>query len=60
MTRAGETATPTRPDTDPVEAGEVPTERGDRAATVPTDDPEVGLAQKGGGEEAVVRRETEI
>ena len=62
MTSARETAAPTSLDPDPREADTVPAERRERAApaTLPTDDPEVGLAQKGSGEEAVVRRATEI
>ncbi|MEE7505238.1 hypothetical protein ACLBXO_16630 [Methylobacterium sp. C33D] len=66
MTRAPETAAPTSRSPEPPEADGIPTERGDAAAgalppaTVPTEDPEVGLAQKGSGEDAVIRRETAI
>ena len=57
MTR--ETADPTSRGPDAREADEPPAERVKAArATIPTEDPEVGLAQKGSGEEAIVRRET--
>jgi hypothetical protein len=59
MTR--ETADPTSRGPDAREADEPPAERVKATpATNPTEDPEVGLAQKGSGEEAIVRRETEI
>ncbi|MEE7449485.1 hypothetical protein MRF4_17650 [Methylobacterium radiotolerans] len=66
MTSARETVAPTSHRAEPREADEIPTRSGTPAipttnpATIPTEDPEVGLAQKGSGEEAVVRRETEI
>lgn len=62
MTSARETVAPTSHRAEPREADEIPTRSGTPAipTTIPTEDPEVGLAQKGSGEEAVVRRETEI
>ncbi|WP_457106469.1 hypothetical protein [Methylobacterium sp. P5_C11] len=62
MTNARETAA--RPNRDPAPCDpEAPTPRSERLdipATLRGEDPEVGVAQKGNGEDAIVRRETEI
>ncbi|MGH1589784.1 hypothetical protein ACRBEV_17320 [Methylobacterium phyllosphaerae] len=62
MTDARETAARPNRETGP-RAPETPPPRSERLdvpTTLPGEDPEVGVAQKGHGEDAIVRRETEI
>lgn len=45
---------------DPDEPGAAAPDAEDEPASITDEDPDVGLSQKGSGEDAVVRRETEV
>ncbi len=51
---------PGSPDLAPVEIEERARQPSNKPLPMTDDDPEVGLSQKGTGEDAVIRRETEI
>ena len=52
---------PFPPESDPAgEPAEAEPTTSNRPLPITPDDPEVGLSQKGSGEDAIVRRETEI
>ncbi|KAA0125046.1 hypothetical protein CIW48_04765 [Methylobacterium sp. P1-11] len=61
MINARETATPTGQTADPRGGEQTPRGSGQRdvSSAIPTEDPEVGLARRGSGEDAIVRRGTE-
>ncbi|SFM13629.1 hypothetical protein [Methylobacterium pseudosasicola] len=50
---------PVDPDLE-IASGDSEPEASNKPLPIPSDEPEVGLSQKGSGEDAVVRRETEI
>lgn len=45
---------------DPAEPGASAPDAEDEPASITDEDPDVGLSQKGSGEDAVIRRETEV